>query len=301
MSRHKEYLEDLEETRRHGGHVIRSHRKPPTGNVRRMLAGAVVALISVITIVPSVDGTSVTNRAITAPVVDAEGLETLEPVTTTYELQRDTATTSRGASTPTVVVRAGDTYGGWARIHCGNFAMWPAIQAANGWPEHRIPTGATARIVCASYRAATTPPAAATTSAAWVHPLSSGKLGNSCYRSSNRPSHGGVDIAQPSGTPIRSVAAGTVYRKLYESGGAGYYVTIQHAGNVFSQYHHLRSHSPLALGSSVQAGQTIGYVGATGNADGYHLHLEIRSGGASAGNRVNPATFLRSRGINIGC
>jgi len=133
----------------------------------------------------------------------------------------------------------------------------------------------------------------------WVHPLASGKQGNSCYRTSKRPNHGGVDLAQPSGTPIRSVAAGTIYRKAYESGGAGYYVTVRHDGNVFSQYHHLKSSSPLGIGARVSVGQTIGYVGRTGNATGNHLHFEIRTG--SVGNRVNPAPFMRARGINIGC
>jgi murein DD-endopeptidase MepM/ murein hydrolase activator NlpD len=133
----------------------------------------------------------------------------------------------------------------------------------------------------------------------WVHPLASGKRGNSCYRTSKRPSHGGVDLAQPKGTVIRSVAAGTVYRKAYQGGGAGYYITIRHAGNIFSQYHHLKASSPLGVGARVSAGQTIGYVGATGNATGNHLHFEIRTG--SLDHRVNPAPFMRDRGINIGC
>lgn len=106
-------------------------------------------------------------------------------------------------------------------------------------------------------------------------------------------------MAQPRGTVIRSVAAGTIHRKGYERGGAGYFVTVRHAGNVFSQYHHLNASSPLSVGTPVQVGQTIGYVGATGNADGYHLHFEIRTGSLS--HRVNPAPFMRSRGISIGC
>lgn len=200
-----------------------------------------------------------------------------------------------------VTVRSGDTYGRWATLHCGTFTAWPAIQAANGWPERAIPVGKTALIACYGHTDA--PPAPAQT-ATWVHPLASGtKVQNSrnCFRTSSRPGHGGADIRQPSGTPIRSVAAGIVQYKGFEGGGAGHYLRIRHAGNVFSQYHHLNARSPLAVGAQVSAGQTIGQVGRTGNATGPHLHLEIRAGGTSSGNRVNPAEFMRARGINIGC
>jgi murein DD-endopeptidase MepM/ murein hydrolase activator NlpD len=197
----------------------------------------------------------------------------------------------------TVTVRAGDTYGRWAITYCGTFNSWHAIQQANGWPERRIPVGAKARIVCVATAATPAPSAPAVTG--WVHPLASGKHGTSCYgwRASTNSFHGGVDMPQPWGTTIRAASAGTVYRKGYERNGAGNYVVIRHAGNVFSYYMHMPSASPLALGAHVNAGQAIGRVGATGNATGPHLHFEIRLGNT----RTNPATFMRNHGVNIGC
>jgi murein DD-endopeptidase MepM/ murein hydrolase activator NlpD len=197
----------------------------------------------------------------------------------------------------TILVKPGDTYGRWAITYCGTFAAWPALQRANGWPERRIPVGAKAVMDCTPIPAATR----ATFDRDWIHPLASEKRATSCYRTKKRPSHGGVDIAQPSGTRIYAVAAGTVSYKGFERRGAGYYVQIRHAGNVYSQYHHLRTASPLAKGASVEVGQLIGYVGATGNATGPHLHFELRKGGSGSGYRTNPATFMRARGVEIGC
>ena len=138
-------------------------------------------------------------------------------------------------------------------------------------------------------------------SPAWVHPLTSGKKAGSCYRTARRPSHGGVDIAQPAGTPIRAASAGQIHRKAYQGGGAGHYVVVRHAGGIYTRYMHLRAASPLRVGASVRAGQTIGYVGRTGNATGHHLHFEVLRGGESNSNRINPAPFMRARGINVGC
>jgi murein DD-endopeptidase MepM/ murein hydrolase activator NlpD len=204
-------------------------------------------------------------------------------------------------ATRTVTVHAGDTYGRWASTYCGTFNAWPAIAAANGWPERRIPIGAHAVITCATQT--TVVPALPTAAPRWVHPLASGKHGNSCYgwRASTSSFHGGVDMAQPWGTPIRAVTSGTVYRKAYEPGGAGHYVLLKHAGNVFTLYAHMPSPSPLATGAVVTAGQQIGRVGSTGNSTGPHLHFEVRTGGSSSSNRTNPATFMRTHGINIGC
>lgn len=225
------------------------------------------------------------------------------------EISRHTRTTETTSAHRSVVVRSGDTYGRWATQHCGNFNAWPGIQATNKWPERRIPVGATATITCAAPTIVPVPapppvakptPKPATVSAVWVHPLASGRVGNSCYRTSSRPGHDGVDMAQPSGTPIRAVAAGTVHRRTY-SGGAGHYIALRHADNIYTQYHHLRSASPLSVGSSVRPGQTIGYVGNTGNSTGPHLHFEVMRGGYGGNYNTSPGPFMRARSVNIGC
>ena len=69
-------------------------------------------------------------------------------------------------------------------------------------------------------------------------------------------------------------------------------------GTYQTVYMHMRTRSFLRVGQSVRAGQTIGYVGRTGDATGPHLHFEIHRG---AWHPFNPAPFLRARGVRVGC
>jgi murein DD-endopeptidase MepM/ murein hydrolase activator NlpD len=89
--------------------------------------------------------------------------------------------------------------------------------------------------------------------------------------------HHGEDIFAPYGTPILAVADGTLYSIGWNRIG-GYRLWLRdRSGNQF-YYAHLSAYSPLAVeGQSVKAGDVIGFVGATGDADGGppHLHFEI--------------------------
>jgi murein DD-endopeptidase MepM/ murein hydrolase activator NlpD len=97
--------------------------------------------------------------------------------------------------------------------------------------------------------------------------------------------HRGIDLGAPSGTPIRSVAAGTV---LYAGWQRGYgNTTLIDHGGVVSAYAH-QSGFAVGQGVRVAQGQVIGYVGMTGNTTGPHLHLELRVGGSA----VNPRQYL---------
>jgi murein DD-endopeptidase MepM/ murein hydrolase activator NlpD len=251
---------------------------------RAMLTFAATFLLMTLTVVSPAQSVP---TATTAPTLDHTATTPRHPGSIAAALFNDT----------TVTVSPGDTYGRWAITYCGTFNAWHAIQAVNGWPERRIPVGASARILCVP--TANPTPAGA----AWVHPLASGRRGTSCYgwRASTNSFHGGVDMPQASGTVIRAASAGTVYRRAFERGGAGFYLVLRHPGNVYTQYHHMIAASSLATGAHVSAGQTIGRVGATGNATGPHLHFEVRSGGPSSANRINPAVFMRNHGVNIGC
>ncbi len=98
-----------------------------------------------------------------------------------------------------------------------------------------------------------------------------------------RPHHG-VDYAAPSGTPVRSVADGTVIQMGYR-GAAGHMVKIKHPGNLTSGYLHLRGYAKgLSVGSRVSQGQVIGYVGSTGRSTGPHLDFRLWKGGTP----INP-------------
>ncbi|WP_167137156.1 M23 family metallopeptidase [Diaminobutyricimonas sp. TR449] len=104
--------------------------------------------------------------------------------------------------------------------------------------------------------------------------------------------HKGVDFVPGAGTPISSIAAGTVLKAEYGS-GFGHFVKIEHEINgqtVTSLYAHMQAASPLNPGDVVEPGEFVGKVGNTGASTGAHLHFEIEVEGL----HVNPFTWLRS-------
>lgn len=100
--------------------------------------------------------------------------------------------------------------------------------------------------------------------------------------------HAGIDIAAPSGTPIRAVKAGNVVlvQSDAESGGYGNYTCIDHGGGLSSCYAHQSSFKITS--GSVGQGDVIGYVGCTGHCYGDHLHFETRVNGVP----VDPMGYL---------
>ena len=99
--------------------------------------------------------------------------------------------------------------------------------------------------------------------------------------------HTGVDYSARVGTPVASAGAGIVTYAGPLAGGWGKVVTIGHGVDVRTMYAHL-SAIRVRVGARVDAGQTIGLVGKTGNASGAHLHFEVRVRGAA----VDPLTAL---------
>lgn len=93
-----------------------------------------------------------------------------------------------------------------------------------------------------------------------------------------RPHHG-VDYAAPSGTPVHSVADGTVIFAGW-GGGGGNTIKIKHAGNLQTGYLHLKGFAKgIRVGTKVSQGQLIGYVGSTGTSTGPHLDYRIWKNG----------------------
>ncbi|TYC65937.1 peptidoglycan DD-metalloendopeptidase family protein [Stappia sp. BW2] len=91
--------------------------------------------------------------------------------------------------------------------------------------------------------------------------------------------HAGVDWAAPTGTAIHAAFSGKVtYRDV--RGGYGNFIELTHKGGITSRYAHMHEFADgIQLGSVVQAGDLIGYVGTTGLSTGPHLHFEIRHNG----------------------
>ena len=100
----------------------------------------------------------------------------------------------------------------------------------------------------------------------------SGRFGNQrVYNGTPKSAHSGMDIAVPTGTPVKAPAAGVVTfakQGLYLTGGT---VLLDHGHGVSSNFLHL-SRLDVAVGDRMEQGQVLGAVGATGRATGPHLH-----------------------------
>lgn len=105
--------------------------------------------------------------------------------------------------------------------------------------------------------------------------------------------HQGVDMMAARGTPLAAIFSGTITQTGSGSSLGGITIWMRsNAGDTF-YYAHLDSYAAgIASGSSVTAGQIIGYVGSSGNAsEAYpHLHFEYHPGGGGA---VNPYPLVR--------
>lgn len=99
-------------------------------------------------------------------------------------------------------------------------------------------------------------------------------------------SHGGIDIKDPYGTPVRASNSGRVVlaSNFYF---AGKMVLIDHGLGIFTFYCHF-SKIRVKRGEEVKKGKIIGEVGATGRVTGAHLHWGV----IVSGTRVDPFSLL---------
>ena len=202
-----------------------------------------------------------------------------------------------GASTPTsdagasYTVAAGDSWYGIADragVSLGSLLDANASTASSlllPGDDVRLPAGATA-------------PSAPSTLG-----LSSAPVRGACWfsdtwgaaRSGGR-SHQGVDIIAASGASVRAVVDGQLTRRAWAQPGlkAGNAWRLTAADGTYYFYAHLLDFAPgLQVGSTVEAGDIIGFVGSTGNAATPHLHFEIHPRGGSA---VNPYSSVLATG-----
>ena len=105
--------------------------------------------------------------------------------------------------------------------------------------------------------------------------------------------HIGVDIVGPKGLALYAVVDGTI-TKMYgaDSSLSGNALRLTGADKTYFFYAHLDSFAPgITVGSTVRAGQIIGYMGSTGNSGVSHLHFEVHPGGGDA---INPYPVVKA-------
>ena len=118
--------------------------------------------------------------------------------------------------------------------------------------------------------------------------------------------HRGNDLMAPKMTPVYAMAAGEI-TTIRDGGRAGRWVAVEHAAGWETWYMHLNNDTPgtddgnagwhhtvptgLVEGSRVAAGQLIGWVGDSGNAEpsSPHTHFELHKNGRA----IDPYSYLR--------
>ncbi len=160
--------------------------------------------------------------------------------------------------------------GSWVMIPGGQreFVQWLVPTIARG----KSGTSPTSHSSCGN---------GAVGSGAFVWPADNHFLSGNDYWSG----HLGIDIAAGTGAPIYAADSGVV--TMAATGGYNYgygnVIQIDHGNGYSTLYAHLTAVF-VSTCQSVSAGQQIATAGATGNADGAHLHFEVRLNGGF----VNP-------------
>ncbi len=109
------------------------------------------------------------------------------------------------------------------------------------------------------------------------------------YDYSPSANHFGIDIGGEMGDPVWAVDNGVVVYAGWNDWGYGNMVAVDHGFGWQSLYAHL-AEVDVICGQEVYAGDKLGSMGDTGEADGVHLHFELRS---DEYGRVNPWDFLQ--------
>ena len=110
--------------------------------------------------------------------------------------------------------------------------------------------------------------------------------------------HEGTDLFARPGSYVYAVVDGTLSRRAWDQpgrrSGNAWWLTAADGSGTYYFYAHLADFAPnLSVGSRVQAGQIIGFMGDTGNSASPHLHFEIHPNG---GGPVNAYPLLRAAG-----
>jgi len=115
--------------------------------------------------------------------------------------------------------------------------------------------------------------------------------------------HRAIDILAPRGSPVLAADDGHVLRVSWNNAGGNTVYATDTEGRIVYYYAHLdHYHESIVAGMPISKGDTLGFVGTTGNApkDIPHLHFQImrmpHDGKYWNGEPINPFSILRSEG-----
>lgn len=207
--------------------------------------------------------------------------QTLYRIARTYEVEVDALMKANGITDPTTLA-------------VGQKLVIPGAEA----PKPIVPPGAQEAVEShapqlGAKQVAAAPPRRSRPPAAVVMPRGEGVLKwplrgvlYARFGKKGRERHDGIDLAAPSGTPVRTAKAGRV---LYagEQKGYGRIAIIDHGDGLITLYAHNRD-LRVRTGQKVRDGQVIATVGESGRTSGPHLHFEVRKNGVP----TDPLRFL---------
>jgi murein DD-endopeptidase MepM/ murein hydrolase activator NlpD len=101
--------------------------------------------------------------------------------------------------------------------------------------------------------------------------------------------HQGQDVFARCGAKLVAARGGRVIHRDYHSAAGNYVVISGRRTKLDYMYSHLERRASVREGERVRTGEPIGTVGATGNAQGCHLHFEVWKGAWYAGGSPTPA------------
>ncbi|MFD6294760.1 peptidoglycan DD-metalloendopeptidase family protein [Streptomyces sp. NPDC060235] len=274
------------------------------------------------------------GAALALPLMGATGAHAATPAAAVAQHTQKSATVAptaaKAGASKTYAVKAGDylakiaddqhVSGGWKKIYSDNRSaigsdpslIHPGLKLSLGAkaaapqasapakPSAAKPAAAKPAAAKADTASTATKTAAVANGSGYTLPVDGATIGTNYKVAGSMWSsgyHTGTDFVVPTGTTIKSIAAGTVVSAGW-GGAYGNQVVIQHADGRYSQYAHMSSLS-VSAGQTVTEGQQIGLSGATGNVTGPHLHFEIRTT-PDYGSDIDPVAYLRSHGVAVG-
>ncbi|HSH66346.1 MAG TPA: M23 family metallopeptidase [Bacteroidia bacterium] len=126
----------------------------------------------------------------------------------------------------------------------------------------------------------------------WLKPVAAkitSKFGHRIDPKTGKPNefHNGIDLAVPSGTPIKSPMNGVV-DAINSGGPGGNELIVKHSNGFKTGYAHLTK-TMVKKGDKIQQGQVIALSGNTGKSTGPHLHFTVTD---PSGAKVDPQKLI---------